>query len=179
MEIKSKIIKIEPIEKLVSDPKNENIHSDRQIEALQKIIKVNGFREPLTISNRSGYVVCGHGRLLAAKNLGMTELPVIYQDFENEADEMRHRMADNEIARYATLDREKFLDNLGDLEIDNVDFEEFGLLDFSPLQDISESIDNDNQDEKKFSIQIDFPTKDEMESTMDKFSSSGYMVKIL
>lgn len=133
MQIKADNIVVEPIEKLVQDPKNENVHSEKQIKALAKIIEINGFRAPLVVSKRSGYVIAGNGRLDAAKLLGMTELPVIYQDFENEAAELRHRLADNEISRHAVLDQEKMLDNLKDLDIDleSFDFDEIGLLDFT------------------------------------------------
>jgi hypothetical protein len=132
MDIKSKEIKIVFVEKLTPDPKNENCHSKKQIEVLAKIIKANGFREPLIVSNRSGYIIAGNGRYEAAQLLGMSELPVIYQDFENEAEETRHRLASNEIARHATLDQEKMLFNLKelDIELEEFDFENIGLIDF-------------------------------------------------
>jgi DNA modification methylase len=133
MELKAKNIVIEPIQKLVEDPKNENIHSEKQIQALAKIIKINGFRSPIIVSNRTGLIVAGHGRLQAARLLGMEELPVIYQDFENEADELRHRLADNEISRHAVLDEQKMFENLQELNFDleSFDFEEIGLIDFN------------------------------------------------
>jgi len=96
--------KIVPIEKLIPSPRNNNRHSIEQLERLAKIIEHRGFREPLTVSKRSGFVVCGHARLEAAKIIGMEELPVIYQDFESEAEEYGHLTADNEIARWAELD---------------------------------------------------------------------------
>ena len=107
MEIKSKEISIVDISLLVENPKNNNTHPQDQIERLAKIIKHSGFRNPLTISNRSGFVLCGHGRIAAAKMAGMKELPVIYQDFKDEAEEYAHLTADNEIARWASLDVEK------------------------------------------------------------------------
>ena len=83
IEIKCKAenFKLVPIEQIVPNPKNNNRHSIEQINAIAKLIKAHGFREPLTISNRSGFLNCGHARLEAATNLGMTEVPVIYQDF--------------------------------------------------------------------------------------------------
>jgi len=62
----------------------------------------------------------------------MEQLPVVYQDFENEAEETRHRLASNEIARHAQLDESKMLDNLKELDLDiaSIDMEEFGLIDF-------------------------------------------------
>jgi ParB-like chromosome segregation protein Spo0J len=153
MNIESKDIKIIPIEELVSDPKNENIHSEEQIKLLEKVIRVNGFRTPLIVSNRSGFIVSGNGRLQAAKNLGMEKLPVIYQDFENEATELRFRLADNEVARYSSLDKEKFIENLEDLDLslDEIDFNDFGLIDFEFNQpeapdygEKNDEIDTDN-----------------------------------
>jgi len=148
MEIKSREISIVDVHELVSDPKNENKHSEKQLEVLQKVIKINGFREPLTVSNRSGYVICGNGRLEAAKRMGMIELPVIYQDFENEAEETRHRLADNEIARYAELDKDLMLDNLKGLDIDleDFDFEEIGLISFEPMDDLGADDFDDGED---------------------------------
>ncbi|HHY48108.1 MAG TPA: ParB N-terminal domain-containing protein [Firmicutes bacterium] len=59
------------INTLVPNPRNPNRHPDRQIELLAKIIKAQGWRAPITVSNRSGFIVRGHGRLLAAQRLGV------------------------------------------------------------------------------------------------------------
>jgi ParB-like chromosome segregation protein Spo0J len=56
---------------LVPNPRNPNMHPQKQIELLAKIIKNQGWRAPITVSNRSGFVVRGHGRLLAAQLLGV------------------------------------------------------------------------------------------------------------
>lgn len=58
--------KIVSITKVVPNPRNPNIHPERQIEILSKIIQEQGWRQPITISNRSGFIVKGHGRYLAA-----------------------------------------------------------------------------------------------------------------
>ena len=85
--IKSDKISIVDIEQVIPNPKNANRHSIEQIKRLEKLIKYQGFRNPLIISNRTGFLVVGHGRLEAAINLGMQKVPVIYQDFESEAQE--------------------------------------------------------------------------------------------
>ena len=64
------------IAKLVPNPRNPNRHPDKQIELLAKIIKSQGWRAPITVSTRSGFIVRGHGRLAAAQKLGLTEVPV-------------------------------------------------------------------------------------------------------
>ena len=67
IEIKSKDIKIVDVDLLIECPKNNNSHPEEQIERLAKLITHTGFRNPLVVSNRSGFVLCGHGRIAAAK----------------------------------------------------------------------------------------------------------------
>ena len=51
------------VSKLVPNPKNNNKHPKEQIERLAKIIDFQGQRTPIVVSNRSGFIVKGHGRL--------------------------------------------------------------------------------------------------------------------
>ena len=67
------------IEKVIPNPRNPNKHSEKQIALLSKIIAAQGWRAPITVSTRSGFIVRGHGRLLAARKLGLAEVPVDYQ----------------------------------------------------------------------------------------------------
>ena len=131
-QIKSKDIKLIDTDKVIVNPKNRNTHSKKQIEVLSTLIKARGFRNPLIVSKRSGFLVAGHGRLEAAKKLGLEKLPVMYQDFESEADEYAFMISDNEIARHATLDTESMLSDLDELDfkLEEFDFEELGLIDF-------------------------------------------------
>lgn len=128
MEIKSKQIEMVEIDRIKENPKNANRHSIEQIERLEKLIKYQGFRNPLIVSNRSELLVVGHGRLMAARNLGMTRVPVIYEDFENEEQEYAYVISDNEIARWAELDWQSLYSELNDLELDDVDY--LGIEDF-------------------------------------------------
>jgi CO dehydrogenase/acetyl-CoA synthase delta subunit len=104
MDIKSKEIKLVDIHALIQNPKNNNSHPKEQIERLAKLIKYQGFRNPIIVSNRTGFMVAGHGRLEAAKSIGLKEVPVMYQDFENEAQEYAYLTSDNAIASWAELD---------------------------------------------------------------------------
>src|SRR5690554_5595895 len=82
---------------------NSNRHPKEQIERLAKIINYQGFRSPIVVSNLSGFIVSGHGRLEAAKKLGLTKVPVSYQDFEDAKMELAHLNADNAIALWAEI----------------------------------------------------------------------------
>lgn len=104
------------IEKLVGNPRNPNKHPQNQIELLAKIIKAQGWRNPIVVSKRSGFVVKGHGRLAAARLLGLELVPVDYQEYENEACEYADMVADNRIAELAELDEDALKGILEELQ---------------------------------------------------------------
>ncbi|MBW1778622.1 MAG: ParB N-terminal domain-containing protein, partial [Deltaproteobacteria bacterium] len=76
-----------PIDEVKPNPRNPNKHPRRQIDLLSKIMQSQGWRAPVTVSTLTGFVVRGHGRLEAARRLGLQAVPVDYQDYENEAQE--------------------------------------------------------------------------------------------
>lgn len=92
------------IRSIKKHPKNPNNHTREQIERLAELYKYHGIRHPIIVSNLSGFVVAGHCRLLAAKSIGLTSFPVVYQDFASEAAEYSFLVADNAIAQWAELD---------------------------------------------------------------------------
>ena len=65
---------------------------------LAKNIRYFGWRHCITVSNRSGCIVAGHGRLMAAQQLGMRLAPVDYQDFASDDEELAVLIADNRLA---------------------------------------------------------------------------------
>ena len=93
--------KMIPIADLKPNPKNPNQHPQRQLEMLAKIIKTQGWRAPITVSNRSGFIVRGHGRLAAAQLLGLADAPVDFQDYDSDDAERADLLADNRIAELA------------------------------------------------------------------------------
>ena len=74
--------KITDTDSLIGNPRNPNKHPKDQITALAKIIKRQGWRHPIVVSNRSGFVVKGHGRLLATKEIGVLEVPYVMKNGE-------------------------------------------------------------------------------------------------
>jgi ParB-like chromosome segregation protein Spo0J len=90
--------------KAIPNKSNPNKHPDSQIDLLARIIKAQGWRVPITISNLSGFIVRGHGRLLAAQKLGTKEVPVDHQDYATEAEEYADLLADNRLAELAEPD---------------------------------------------------------------------------
>ncbi len=104
------------IEKVTGHPRNPNKHGDEQIALLAKIINASGWRNPICVSNRSGFIIKGHARRMAARVLGMTHVPVEYQDYATEAAEYQDMIADNRIAELAERDMEIIKDLLEELD---------------------------------------------------------------
>ncbi len=135
---------------LKPNPKNPNKHPQAQIEALGAIIRGNGWRNPITVSTRSGYVVKGHGRLLAAQLEELAEVPVDYQDYESEAAELADLTADNRIAELAETDNKLLLEVFAGIDAGDIDFslsgyssKEYEEIAASLNETIAASDDND------------------------------------
>lgn len=125
LEIDDKIIWVDP-QTLKPHPKNSNKHPEEQIVRLSNIIKYQGWRQPIVVSKRSDFIVAGHGRLEAAKKLGLTKVPVSLQHFDDETQELAHMVADNAIALWAELDMESIKEQIPDFS-EGFDLELLGL----------------------------------------------------
>jgi hypothetical protein len=101
---------------LTPNPRNPNQHPESQIKMLAKIIRHQGWRSPIVVSKRSGFVVSGHGRLAAARLLQLEQVPVDLQDFATEADEWAHLVADNRLAELAEINDEELAAILTEVE---------------------------------------------------------------
>ena len=113
---------------MVPHPRNPNRHPEKQIGLLARVIRHQGWRNPIVVSKRSGFIVAGHGRLMAAEKIGAQMVPVDLQDFASEADELAHLAADNRIAELAEMDQDQLGELLTELEgIEDFDFELSGF----------------------------------------------------
>jgi len=131
---------LQPIEGVIPNPRNPNGHPDKQIELLAKIILAQGWRNPVVVSNRSGFVIKGHGRLAAARKLGLTQVPVDFQDYINEASEWADMVADNRIAELSSMDEgdlsglfSEIHDNFPAFDMELTGFTEEELPTFNPV----------------------------------------------
>jgi DNA modification methylase len=89
------------IEELKPNPQNPRLHSDKQIQTLANSIKHLGFNVPVLV-DRALQIVAGHGRVEAAKCLGMTGVPTICLDHLSEAQIRAFMIADNRLTEQST-----------------------------------------------------------------------------
>lgn len=109
------------VSELKPNPKNPNKHPESQIEILANIIEKQGWRQPIKVSTLSGYIVSGHGRYEAALFMGAEYVPVDYQDYESEEQELADLLADNRIAELAELDEAMLAELFRGLDLDSIE----------------------------------------------------------
>src|SRR5581483_5228019 len=115
-----------PIEKLVPSPRNARTHSDAQVAEIAGSIRAFGFTNPILIGEE-GDVIAGHGRLAAARRLGLTEVPVIALQGLSETQRRQLVLADNRIALNAGWDLEMLQRELQDLSALGADLSVLGF----------------------------------------------------
>ena len=103
-----------PLGDLIPDPRNARTHPKRQIDQIRASIEAFGFTNPV-LADPEGHIIAGHGRLQAARLIGLAELPVITLAGLSETQKRALRIADNKIALNAGWDLEILQLELGEL----------------------------------------------------------------
>jgi DNA modification methylase len=143
---------------LKPDPRNARTHPKRQIEQLVRSIQEFGFTNPILI-DEADVLIAGHGRLRAARELGLTEVPTITLEGLSEAQKKALRLADNKIALNAGWDLEILKLELEDIGTVDVDFD-LSLTGFSSGEiDVVLKAANDPDDEVIPAVPIEPRTK--------------------
>lgn len=166
------------IGKIFPHPKNFNSHPREQIERLAKILEYQGWRYPIKISKRSGFITSGHGRLSAAILNKWEKVPVNYQDYESEDQEIADLISDNAVASWSDLDLALInseMINLGpDFNLDLLGIQNFKI-------DLSESLELEDIEKEertsKYILEITLPSEMELRDLYDDLISKGFIVK--
>ena len=109
------------ISSLRPDPRNPRQHDERQIQQIARSIEVFGFNVPILI-NEELQVVAGHGRLLASKLLGLTEVPTIRLEHLTSTQARGFMIADNRLTENAEWDNRLLREQLKILSEAEIDF---------------------------------------------------------
>ena len=93
------------INKLIPYVNNARTHNAQKINKLRSSLREFGFINPIIIDRDYG-IIAGHGRILAAKEEGITEVPCVFVDYLTEAQKKAYILADNRMAMDAGWDEE-------------------------------------------------------------------------
>jgi DNA modification methylase len=116
------------LDKLIPFARNPRTHSDAQITQIAASIAEFGFNNPILVDTKAG-IIAGHGRLAAARKLGLTEVPVIVLDHLSEAQKRAYILADNQLALNAGWDEDLLRVELAALQAEDFDLDLIGFED--------------------------------------------------
>jgi DNA modification methylase len=116
-----------PVDRLVPYERNARTHSPEQVAQIAASIAEFGFTNPILVASDAG-IIAGHGRLEAAKQLGLAEVPVVVLDHLSDAQRRAYVLADNQLALNAGWDADLLRVELQELEAQEFDL---SLLGFS------------------------------------------------
>ena len=117
-----------PVGQLVPYARNARTHSDDQVAQIAASMAEFGFTNPILIGE-DGVIIAGHGRLMAAQRLGLSEVPVIVLAHLNAAQRRALVVADNKIALNAGWDTEILLEQIELIRADGFDIDLVGFSD--------------------------------------------------
>lgn len=136
-------IKHQKVEALIPYENNPR-NNENAVEAVAGSIREFGFKNPIIV-DQNNVIVAGHTRLLAAKELGLKEVPTIIADDLTTEQINAYRLVDNKTNELAQWDIDMLERELS--EIDSIDMEEFGFDDFPDLE-LDKVIEDDFEDEE-------------------------------
>lgn len=184
----AKRIELWPINRLVPYEKNARTHSPEQVAQLRASIQEFGFTNPILVDGKDG-VIAGHGRLEAARELGLTEVPVVVLDHLSPEQKRAYVLADNKLALnagwdYSLLQQEVMSLNLADFDLDLLGFDEkelAGLLDPEGIDDEPPPGADDPGKEysQKFAVAVECADEAEQERVYEDLVGRGLTCRLL
>ena len=114
------------VTELIPYSSNSRTHSDAQVAQIAASIREFGFTSPILIDG-DNTIIAGHGRLLAARKLGMEEVPVIVLDHLSKSQQRALVIADNQLALNAGWDMDMLKAEIEDINLDNFDINLLGF----------------------------------------------------
>ena len=143
------IIEYVPTDSISPYPNNAKLHPAEQIEQIKDSIEKFGFKDPIAIW-KDNVIIEGHGRLIAALELGIKEVPIIRLDDLSDQDRRAYMLVHNKLTMNSGFDSEVL-----DLELESIDLdmEQFGFMsidfDASVLDDLFEDAEPKEKEPKR------------------------------
>ena len=143
------------INKLIPYVNNARTHNAQQINKLRSSLREFGFINPVII-DRDFNVIAGHGRIMAAKEEGINEVPCVFVDYLTEAQKKAYIIADNRMAMDAGWDEELLKVEIESLQADDFDLSLTGF-DEKELAGFFDTSDNAKEDDFDVDAELEKP----------------------
>jgi len=150
-----------PVDALVPYARNARTHSDEQVDKIAASIKEFGFLNPVIVDGENG-IIAGHGRIMAAKKLGLDEVPTVEAAHLTDAQKRAYILADNRLALDAGWDNELLRVEFADLTDEGFDLALTGFTD-----DEIEALEPDPEPEEGLTDEDAVPEEPEKPVTVE------------
>lgn len=167
-----------PIEKLTPYARNSRTHSDTQVAQIAASIREWGWTMPVLIDEDGG-IIAGHGRVLAARQLGMSDVPVVIATGWSDAKRRAYVIADNKLALNAGWDAEILALELGELGELGFDLSLTGFSD-DEINPIEKEIDTSPQlESREFRVVVENLNEEQQAKLIEDLESKGFKCKAM
>lgn len=151
--MKVKVVKLSEIFPYYDNPRDNT----NAVEPTKESIKRFGFVKPILV-DKAGVIIAGHTRYVAAYQLGMEFVPVVYSDMDDEMAK-KYRILDNKLAEKSSFDEDQLLEELRNMEVPT-DMQAFFFEDINQM--LNFSLDSINQQAEEYGgFQDDYSQVDE------------------
>lgn len=171
MELKIEYVPIGSIEPYAN---NAKLHPAEQVEQIKKSISEFGFNDPIAVW-KNGEIIEGHGRLIAAIEMGLDEVPIIRLDELTDEQRRAYILVHNKITMNSGFSTDLLSLELSD--ITDIDMSAFGFEDIFG-EDENESVQKDIDWEEKYQVIIEVENEEEQRTLYEKMIASGYKCKL-
>jgi ParB-like chromosome segregation protein Spo0J len=161
------------VDSLIPYARNSRTHSEQQVDKIAASIKEFGFLNPVIVDGDNG-IIAGHGRVMAAKKLGMAEVPAVEASHLTDAQRRAYVIADNRLALDAGWDDEMLrvefadLEAVGfDLELTGFELDEIEALEFGGEEDALDEMPELASGDKEPFQQKTFTLHDDQAAVVD------------
>lgn len=175
-QIEQSQVVLKSVEELIPYAKNSRKHSQEQITKIASSIKHYGFTNPVLI-RKDGDILAGHGRVMAAKKLKLTEVPCVVLEM-NDVDARAYVIADNQLALASEWDEDILkseIDSLGQdgFELDLLGFDAPTEFEFNPPDE-----NKTDKEQKFFFLKITLQNENDHQMLFDELVERGFKVKV-
>jgi hypothetical protein len=151
--MKVKVVKLSEIFPYYDNPRDNT----NAVEPTKESIKRFGYVKPILV-DKAGVIIAGHTRYVAAYQLGMEFVPVVYSDMDDEKAK-KYRILDNKLAEKSSFDEDQLLEELRNMEVPT-DMQAFFFEDINQM--LNFSLDSINQQAEEYGgFQNDYSQVDE------------------
>lgn len=176
-------IKQMDVERLIPYAANSRTHSEAQIAQIAASIKEFGWTNPILVDG-DDTIIAGHGRLLAARKLGMDKVPTIVIDHLSKAQQRALVIADNQLALNAGWDMGLLKAELEDLRFEDFDLELLGFDDAELTKLLDDALPETKDAEEQlvdavFEVAVTCKNEEEQERVFAMLTEEGFPCRIL